>query len=251
MIEERLKITNLEERLKTEMAGGVMGNTDINATAEALRLALQQEERLKVEMGNMKNMDVLLGSAGVGRMLQMLEGGGGGQLESGPASSSGSVPQSPKQQHEQSPGCGAGVSPELGTAASSHPAPPQLGQIRRDVELTKVTGNEANLQYQREIGAHHSLYRKPTPQQQQQHAEEMDEGEEEEEEEEDEAVYRKEMGDAVSVYPKDMSSESLGGGGGYRKDLEPVALVYPQSPAMGLQQGGFQGGAGLQPSTGE
>ena len=41
MIEERLKITNLEDRLKTEMGGGVMPG-DINATADALRMALQQ-----------------------------------------------------------------------------------------------------------------------------------------------------------------------------------------------------------------
>ena len=91
MIEERLKITNLEDRLKTEMTGGVMG--DINTTTEALRLALQQEERLKLDMGSLKNMESLLGSAGMARMLQMMEvdaknfGAGlttGGGLESGP-----------------------------------------------------------------------------------------------------------------------------------------------------------------------
>merc|ERR1719189_3310003 len=141
MIEERLKITNLEDRLKTEMTGGVMG--DINTTTEALRLALQQEERLKLDMGSLKNMESLLGSAGMARMLQMMEvdaknfgaglsTSGGGGLESGPGSSSGSVPHSPKQ---------SGQSPESG-------GPP--GQIRREVELTKVSG-EASLQYQRDI----------------------------------------------------------------------------------------------------
>merc|ERR1719189_2357275 len=143
MIEERLKITNLEDRLKTEMTGGVMG--DINTTTEALRLALQQEERLKLDMGSLKNMESLLGSAGMARMLLMMEtdaktfGAGlstGGGLESGPGSSSGSVPHSPKQSRQ---------SPESG----GQPGP---GQIRREVELTKVSGEAAglgSLQYQR------------------------------------------------------------------------------------------------------
>ena len=199
MIEERLKITNLEDRLKTEMTGGVMG--DINTTTEALRLALQQEERLKLDMGSLKNMESLLGSAGMARMLQMMEvdaknfGAGlttGGGLESGPGSSSGSVPHSPKQ---------SGQSPESGGLPGSQ-------QIRREVELTKVSG-EASLQYQRDIGAHHSSlanYRR------------------EESEEEVEEVEEMEDGDSDSVYPKDLSSEAM------RSHLEPSALVYPSSP---------------------
>ena len=130
---------------------------DINATAEALRLALQQEERLKLELGNLKNMESLLGNAGMARMLQMMETDGkinfGGMntsgMESGPASSSGSVPHSPK--NSVSGGLGGqheiqnnGQSPELTTSVQ---------QIRRDVELTKVTASEASLQYQRDITA--------------------------------------------------------------------------------------------------
>jgi len=248
MIEERLKITNLEERLKTEMSGGVLGN-EIGATAEALRMAMQQEDRMKLEMGNIKNMESMLGNAGMTRMLQMMESDSKnfGALalqnqsgfESGPASSSGSLPQSPKNQgHEQSPGYSPGAAQQNSDGnqpssyptpptnnsgpqhASSHPPnnhpplhPPQLQQIRRDVELTKVTGNEANLQYQREIGSHHSMsqYRKET----------------DDEEEEDE----EEMNDAVAVYPKDMSGDNQMG---YRKDMSmEVPMVYPQSPMTG------------------
>ena len=199
MIEERLKITNLEDRLKTEMTGGVMG--DINTTTDALRLALQQEERLKLDMGSLKNMESLLGSAGMARMLQMMEvdaknfGSGlttSGGLESGPGSSSGSVPHSPKQ---------SGQSPESGGPGSQ--------QIRREVELTKVSG-EASLQYQRDIGAHHSSlanFRR------------------EESEEEVEEVEEMEDGDSDSPqYPKDLSSE------GMRGHLEQSAMVYPSSP---------------------
>ena len=214
MIEERLKITNLEDRLKTEMTGGVMG--DINTTTEALRLALQQEERLKLDMGSLKNMESLLGSAGMARMLQMMEvdaknfGAGlstGGGLESGPGSSSGSVPHSPKQ---------SGQSPESGGPGSQ--------QIRREVELTKVSG-EASLQYQRDIGAHHSSlanYRRE---------------ESEEEVEEVEEVEEMEDGDSDSnVYPKDLSSE------GMRSHLEPGALVYPRSPLYSQHGGQAQPG---------
>ena len=206
MIEERLKITNLEDRLKTEMTGGVMPG-DINTTTEALRLALQQEERLKLDMGSLKNMESLLGSAGMARMLQMMEtdaknfGAGlstGGGLESGPGSSSGSVPHSPKQ---------SGQSPESG---------PGSGQIRRgEVELTKVSG-EASLQYQRDIGAHHSSlasYRR---------------------EESEEEVEEMEDGDSDSVYPKDLSSDTMRG-----HLVEQAGLVYPgNSPLYGQQQHG-------------
>merc|ERR1719189_119114 len=145
MIEERLKITNLEDRLKSETGGSVMPG-DINATAEALRLALQQEERLKLELGNLKSMESLLGgagpAAGMARMLQMMDqetaaknftglntGGGGG------AGGGGNLV------------IDSGHSPEL-----------SVQQIRRDVELTKVTGSDASLQFQRDIG---SVYRKP------------------------------------------------------------------------------------------
>ena len=202
MIEERLKITNLEDRLKSEMTGSVLG--DINTTTEALRLALQQEERLKLDMGSLKNMESLLGSAGMARMLQMMEtdaknfGAGlntSGGLESGPGSSSGSVPHSPKQSGQEH----SGQSPDGGAPAQ---------QIRRDVELTKVSG-EAGLQYQRDIGAHHSSlagFRRG----------------ESEEEGEEEVEYRKD--DTVTVYPKDLSSE------GMRGHLESSALVYPSSP---------------------
>merc|ERR1719225_2343507 len=124
MIEERLKITNLEDRLKSEMGAGA---GDMNNTAEALRLALQQEERLKLELGNLKNMENLLGGAGIARMMQMMESGAlpGGQaasggLESGPASSSGSVPHSPKHGGQEAGGQGSGLSPE------------QMQQLRRD-----------------------------------------------------------------------------------------------------------------------
>ena len=226
MIEERMKITNLEDRLKSEMAGAGAGLPgDMNTTAEALRLALQQEERLKLELGNLKNMENLLGGAGIARMMQMMESGAlpGGQaasggLESGPASSSGSVPHSPKH--------GAGGH-EAGQ--SSGLSPDQMQQLRRDVELTKVTGSEASLQYQRDIGAHHG-YR-----QQRQEAEAVMEAmEEEEEAEAEEVVYRKEVGDAVSVYPKDMSSEARRGMGAH---MEAGAMVYPQSPHyQGLPQ---------------
>jgi len=247
MIEERLKITNLEERLKTEMSGGVLGN-EIGATAEALRMAMQQEDRMKLEMGNIKNMESMLGNAGMTRMLQMMENDSKNfgvlalqnqsGFESGPASSSGSLPQSPKNQgHETSPGYSPGAShqnsdgnqqsayqtPPTNNSAPQHTSthqpnhtplhPPQLQQIRRDVELTKVTGNEANLQYQREIGSHHSLsqYRKET--------------DDEDEEDEDE------MNDAVAVYPKDMSGDNQMG---YRKDMSmEVPMVYPQSPMTG------------------
>jgi len=242
MIEERLKITNLEERLKTEMSGGVIGN-DMGATAEALRMAMQQDERLKMEMGNLKNMESMLGNAGMSRMLQMMETDqknfgalalqNQSGFESGPTSSSGSLPQSPKNAtHEQSPGYSPGASQNhpntdsqyqaqtstnLGSSnpSSNHTPhhPPQTQQIRRDVELTKVTGNEANLHYQREIGSHHNMsqYRKET----------------DDEEEEDEEA----MNDAVAVYPKEMSGDNQMG---YRKDMSmEVPMVYPQSPMTG------------------
>eukprot|EP00092_Neocalanus_flemingeri_P058427 GFUD01069620.1.p1 GENE.GFUD01069620.1~~GFUD01069620.1.p1 ORF type:complete len:627 (-),score=160.57 GFUD01069620.1:1028-2908(-) len=224
MIEERLKITNLEERLKTEMSGGAMGN-EIGATAEALRLAMQQEDRIKMEMGNIKNMESMLGSAGMTRMMQMMEndaknfGGMPNQsgFESGPASSSGSLPQSPKNAgHEQSPGAlQSHQSPEVNmnqmttTNTNNSAPPPQTQQIRRDVELTKVTGNEANLHYQREIGSHHSMavYRK-------------DDTDDEDDED-----------DAVAVYPKDMGGDSSMG---YRKEMAmETPMGYPQSPMSG------------------
>lgn len=219
MIEERMKITNLEDRLKSEMAvagAGIPG--DMNTTAEALRLALQQEEQLKLELGNLKNMENLLGGAGIARMIQMMESGAlpGGQaasggLESGPASSSGSVPHSPKH--------GAG-GPDANQSTGL--TPDQIQQLRRDVELTKVTGSEASLQYQREIGAHR-VYR-----QKRQEAEAVMEAlEDQEEPDAEEVVYRKEVGDAVSVYPKDMSSEAMRGMG---SPMEAATQVYPQSP---------------------
>ena len=214
-----MKITNLEDRLKSEMAvagAGIPG--DMNTTAEALRLALQQEEQLKLELGNLKNMENLLGGAGIARMIQMMESGAlpGGQaasggLESGPASSSGSVPHSPKH--------GAG-GPDANQSTGL--TPDQIQQLRRDVELTKVTGSEASLQYQREIGAHR-VYR-----QKRQEAEAVMEAlEDQEEPDAEEVVYRKEVGDAVSVYPKDMSSEAMRGMGSH---MEAGAMVYPQSP---------------------
>ena len=247
MIEERLKITNLEDRLKSEMGGSVMPG-DINATAEALRLALQQEERLKLELGNLKSMESLLGgagpAAGMARMLQMMDqetaaknftslntggggggGAGGGGLESGPASSSGSVPHSPKHGGGGNLVIDSGHSPEL-----------SVQQIRRDVELTKVTGSEASLQYQRDIG---SVYRKPDT-------------DPEDEDQEEDVVYRKEVGDAVSVYPKDMSAEGMSS---YRKDLTAGHLeagmaggmVYPQSPMYGSHN---HAGSGLPQAQG-
>lgn len=218
-----MKITNLEDRLKSEMAvaGGMPG--DMNTTAEALRLALQQEEQLKLELGNLKNMENLLGGAGIARMIQMMESGAlPGGLESGPASSSGSVPHSPKH--------GAG-GPDAGQNTGL--SPDQIQQLRRDVELTKVTGSEASLQYQREIGAHRG-YR-----QQRQEAEtvmeDLEDQEDQEEPEAEEVVYRKEVGDAVSVYPKDMSSEAMRGMGG---PMEAGTQVYPQSTHFqGMAQG--------------
>lgn len=88
-----------------------------------------------------------------------------------------------------------------------------MQQIRRDVELTKVTGNEANLHYQRVIGSHHNMsqYRK-----------------ESDDEDED---YDDEMNDAVAVYPKDMSGDNQMG---YRKEMAmEVPMTYPQSPMTG------------------
>jgi len=256
MIEERLKITNLEERLKTEMSGGVMGN-EIGATAEALRMAMQQEDRMKLEMGNIKNMESMLGNAGMSRMLQMMESDSKNfgaialqnpsGFESGPTSSSGSLPQSPKNHgHEQSPGYSPGASqshqnsegnnlqityqtPPTNNSAPQHAPPlqpnhtpnhpslhpPQLQQIRRDVELTKVTGNEANLHYQREIGSHHSMS-------QSQYQKESDDEDEDDDDE---------MNDAVAVYPKDMSGDNQMG---YRKEMAmEVPMTYPQSPMTG------------------
>merc|ERR1719471_1267176 len=214
-----------------------MGN-DMGATAEALRLAMLPEERLKMEMGNMKNMESMLGSAGMTKMLQMMENDAKnfgpmglpyqGGFESGPASSSGSVPQSPKNApHEQSPGYSPGSSQahpagESGmqqnsqqATFSNHSTNHQSQQIRRDVELTKVTGGEANLQYQREIGSNRAL----PPQY---HKDE----DEEDEDDDDES-----MNDAVAVYPKDMSAENQMG---CRKEMPmEVPMVYPESPMTG------------------
>ena len=105
MLEERLKITTLEERLKTEMsaAGGQL-SLEMGAgmgTAEALRQAMQHEDRMRAqhELGGM------MGPQSMARILAM---GGQEGFESGNASSSGSVPHSPRppQQQEGSPGCG-------------------------------------------------------------------------------------------------------------------------------------------------
>ena len=219
MIEERLKITNLEDRLKTEMTGGGSGGAaggllGGDVTTEALRLALQQEERLKQELGNLKsmesllgsagnlkNMESLLGSAGMARMLQMMDADGktiSGGLESGPGSSSGSVPHSPKNsgQHHES---NQGSSPE-----TNH-----VQQIRRDVELTKVSGSsETNLQYQRDIGAHNYRNR------------DMEEDNNDEEE----------IGGDQGVYAQDMSTDAMTN---YRQEMSShldTAMVYPQSP---------------------
>ena len=49
MLEERIKISTLEERLKNKMASGIMAS----GTAEALKQALQQEEKLKLDMSEM------------------------------------------------------------------------------------------------------------------------------------------------------------------------------------------------------
>jgi len=103
MLEERLKITTLEERLKTEMsaAGGQL-SLEMGAgmgTAEALRQAMQHEDRMRAqhELGGM------MGPQSMARILAM---GGQEGFESGNASSSGSVPHSPRppQQQEGSPG---------------------------------------------------------------------------------------------------------------------------------------------------
>ena len=228
MIEERLKITNLEDRLKTEMsgAGGSMmsGAGDINMTAEALRLALQQEERLKQELGNLKNMESLLGAGGIKNMESLLGGAGMARMlqmmenspvvttgaESGPGSSSGSVPHSPRNnsgdKHETSP------------ESVTH-------QLRRDVELTKVmsSGGETSLQYQRDIGALSNYNRSKH---------DMTEEHHEEENTEEVSMNRSNGGENVS--PQDMSVDTINN---YRgKEINnsgghmDTALVYPQSP---------------------
>merc|ERR1712123_369729 len=185
-------------------------------------------------MGNIKNMESMLGSVGMTRMMQMMENDGknfGGMqnqsgFESGPASSSGSLPQSPKNSaHEQSPGASQShQSPEvnmnmnqMNTSNNTNniAPPPQTQQIRRDVELTKVTGNEANLHYQREIGSHLSMS-------QSQYQKESDDEDEDDDDE---------MNDAVAVYPKDMSGDNQMG---YRKEMAmEVPMTYPQSPMTG------------------
>jgi len=55
MIDERMKIAGLEDRLKSEMASGILST----GTAEALRQARQTEERLKTDMvqGLLRNQD--------------------------------------------------------------------------------------------------------------------------------------------------------------------------------------------------
>jgi len=120
MLEERLKITSLEERLKTEMTAAG-GNLDfgMGGTAEALRQAMQHEDRMRAqhELGGMpgaQGMARILGQdpQGMARLL----GGEPGGFESGPASSSGSLPHSPRQPsqpQEGSPGYSPGMVPAL------------------------------------------------------------------------------------------------------------------------------------------
>ena len=116
-----------------------------------------------------------------------------------------------------------------------------MRHVSREVELTKVTGSEASLQYQRDIGAHNN-YRKPDT-------------DTEENGEEEPVVYRKEVAEAVSVYPKDMSADAMNS---YRKELSaPMSsqmmdgvtpMVYPQSP-MYPGHPGHHGQTGLQPQA--
>lgn len=103
MLEERLKITTLEDRLKAEMsAGGGQMCLEMGGTAEALRQAMQHEDRMRAqhELGGMSV------GQGISRIMAM---SGEAGFESGPASSSGSVPHSPRQQHQEgSPGYSPG-----------------------------------------------------------------------------------------------------------------------------------------------
>lgn len=92
MLEERLKITNLEDRFKSEIAGGAL-TEQLGMTAEALRLAMQQEERMKMELTKHgMDMSAFLRQNMMENQMNMNQSG----FNSGPASSSGSVPQSPK-----------------------------------------------------------------------------------------------------------------------------------------------------------
>jgi len=124
MLEERLKITTLEERLKTEMsaAGGQL-SLEMGAgmgTAEALRQAMQHEDRMRAqhELGGM------MGPQSMARILAM---GGQEGFEAGNASSSGSVPHSPRppQQQDGSPG----YSPSTGS--QQHERKPDMQSDRQ------------------------------------------------------------------------------------------------------------------------
>merc|ERR1719225_2551985 len=109
MLEERLKITTLEERLKTEMtaAGGQL-SLEMGAgmgTAEALRQAMQHEDRMRAQ-------HELGGMMGPQRMAQILAMGGQDGFDN--ATNSGSVPHSPRppQQQDGSPGYSPSTGPQ-------------------------------------------------------------------------------------------------------------------------------------------
>jgi len=188
MLEERLKITSLEERLKTEMnaAGGQLC-LDMGSTAEALRQAMQHEDRMRAqhELGGM------LGGQhqGLSRMLAISHETGG--FESGPTSSAGSVPHSPRQPHQEG---SPGYSP--GTSQGPEEPPPV------EAHYHKEAGGDAVSVYPKEMADAPSL-----------------------------VYHKQVGGHSVSIYPKDAIVQGMSESSGTGYPGSPLAPgPYPSSP---------------------
>lgn len=205
MLEERLKITSLEERLKTEMAsaGGNLSLLELGGTAEALRQAMQHEDRMRAqhELGGMRGQDMV-------RMLAMAEGGGRQEgFDSGPASSSGSLPHSPRQLQicqEGSPGYSPGAGGQQALQGPQEQEQPP-GDGQETAHYQKEAGGDAVSVYPKDMTDQHPGL-----------------------------VYHKQVGGhSVSIYPKDLASVAPP-----EPPTRPQEVQAPQAPSP------YQGGGG-------
>ena len=259
MLEERLKITTLEERLKTEMtaAGGQL-SLEMGAgmgTAEALRQAMQHEDRMRAQ-------HELGGMMGPQRMAQILAMGGQDGFDN--ATNSGSVPHSPRQPQQQdgSPGYSPSTGPQherkQEMQVDRQPEPMRQPEALRQAEAmrqSEVMRQPESMRHPDGVRQQPETMRQPEsmrqpenmrPQENMRQAEPISQPEQMRPQEESsapssESHYHKESGgDAVSVYPKEMVEPNLvyhknvGGHSVsiYPKDLDPTS--YPTNAAASL-----------------
>jgi len=208
MLEERLKITNLEERLKCEMAaaGGQLSLENLqHGTAEALRQAMQHEDRMRAQqdMGNIAMLGGQVPRNLMNQMNQLAEQAAG--FDSNPASSAGSVPPSPARGLGHQEGSPVRYSPGA-TGAAAGAVEEQLPQ--EPAHYQKEAGGDAVSVYPKDMmGEREGL------------------------------VYHKQVGGhSVSIYPKDQGLQGM----------SESLVVYPESSMQhgggpGQAHGGLAG----------